>query len=143
MINYFDKLKQKYQYRYFYTFACVGFGLIGLTYLFRETLLQKNEFIDTLFGVMPNLAGSFATSYILLFLFAAYKRNSEILGQGKIFILINIFTFAICILIEYLHIWLNLGVFHQGDLIASFIGMIISLLSFFSINKLQSLIYIK
>jgi hypothetical protein len=137
MISYFDKLKQKKQFWYFYTFACVGFGLIGLTYLFRENLTQKNEFIDTLLGVMPNLAGSFATPFILFFLFAAHKRNSEILGQGKIFILINLFTFVTCILIEYLHLWLNLGGFHQEDLIASFIGMVFSIISFFIINKLK------
>jgi putative flippase GtrA len=135
MINYFDNLKQKSQYRYFYTFACVGFGLIGLTYLFRENLLQKNEFLDNLLGVMPNLAGSFATPYLLLFLFAAYRKNSDLLGRGRIFIFINLFTFATCILIEYLHLWLNIGGFHQEDLIASFIGMVISLLSFFIINK--------
>jgi hypothetical protein len=137
MIDYFDKLKQQNKFWYFYTYACIGFGLIGLTYLFREILIQRNSFLDLLLGVMPNLAGSFATPFILLFLFAAHKRNSEILGQGKIFILINLFTFVTCILIEYFHLWLNLGGFHQEDLIASFIGMVFSIISFFIINKLK------
>jgi hypothetical protein len=128
--NYLKTIRQSLEYRRFYLFACFGFVLIGLTYLFREMLLQTTEGLAVILGIMPSLAGSFATPYLLLILVALQRSNQVVLRNSKLFYLINLFVLGMCILIEFLHLWLNLGGFHWNDIVASLVGILVALLAF-------------
>lgn len=129
-INHVNAIQQSLEYRRFYLFACIGFVFIGLTYLFREVLFHTNEGLTVISGIMPNLAGSFVTPFVLLIRVALQRSNQALLRNSKVFYLINLFVLGMCVLIEFLHLWLNLGGFHWNDIVASLVGMFVALLAF-------------
>lgn len=132
-------IRQSIEFRRSYLFACIGFSLIGVTYLLRELFSGREEVLAIILGIMPSLAGSFATPFILLVLVAIQTKNQAFLMNTQIFLLINLFVFSMCVLIEFLHLWLNLGGFHWNDIGASIAGMFMALLSFqFVVGKKQS-----
>jgi len=128
--NRFSEIQQSPAYRRYYIYACFGFALIGLTYLSRPLLSYRDETLSLALGIMPSLAGSFATPYIFLIWMAIRRGNKSLIGNGLVFSLINLFVLGICMLIEFLHQWLDLGGFHWNDILASVAGVLMALLSF-------------
>ena len=125
-----NTIRQSLEFRRYYLFACLGFSLIGLTYLARGILSHGDEVLAVLLGIMPSLAGSFATPYLLLILVALQISNQALLRNSKVFYLTNLLVLGMCVLIEFLHLWLDLGGFHLNDIVASLVGMIVAVLAF-------------
>ena len=115
-INHVNAIQQSLEYRRFYLFACIGFVFIGLTNLFGEVLFHTNEGLTVISGITPNLAGSFATSFVLLIRVALQRSYQALLRNSQVFCLINLFVLGMCVLIEFLHLWLNLGGFPRWNI---------------------------
>ena len=117
-------------HRRFYQYAVFGFIALSLGYLLREQISPKNALVSLLLGSFPNLTGSFATPFILTFLIAQKYPSWNGMSSLSVFGLINLFTFAVCVLIEYLHVLFQLGRWDANDIAASIIGGLLSMVLF-------------
>jgi hypothetical protein len=117
-------------YRRCYQYAVIGFLTLSVGYLLRGQLNQQNPLVTLLLGVFPNLIGSFATPFMLGYLLTLRFPSLHALDRLPVFGLINLFTFAVCILIEQLHVVLDLGQWDPNDILASIIGGLASLAVF-------------
>jgi hypothetical protein len=117
-------------YKFCYACALAGYSLIAFTYLFRAQLDSLPTVFDFSLGIMPNLAGSFATPFMILAIVAERFKNDRLMHEWKLFAWINLGVFTGALLFEYFHLWFNLGGFHGADVLASAAGAILSLLLF-------------
>jgi hypothetical protein len=103
--------------------------------LFRARLSGWSEGLDFSLGIMPNLAGSFATPFMLLMLLSNQPDQGRIMHNRTLFIGIDLFTLTGALLFEYLHLRLGLGGFHLPDILASVAGFILAVLMFLLSNR--------
>lgn len=91
-----------------------------LLYFKRTQLYRLNNKILTFFlGVTPNLFPSFLFTVIVYYYFKSPTNNNK-----KILLLTNLSNLLIFVLIEYLHLLLNLGKWDNYDILASILGII-------------------
>ncbi len=118
-------------HRHFYLYGAIGFIALSLGYLLRSRIVIENDLAILFMGIFPNLFGSFATPFILSFLlaqrFPAWKRLEKIAFFG----LVNLFTLAVSVLIEYLHVVFQQGAWDSNDIAASIIGGLLSMILYF------------
>lgn len=125
----FQNLPLNLQQRRYYHIATAGFVTLALGYLLRSQLNAPAGWMTLLLGVFPNLLGSFATPFILLVLVSQHNTSPAYRGW-RAFVLLNLFTFAVSLLIEAGHVVLRLGVWDANDVYASLIGGFFAMLVF-------------
>ena len=118
----FNNISSNPLHRRYYWYALAGFASISIGYLLREPLSQADALVILLLGVFPNLLGSFATPFLLAFLLEKRFPAWKALDRFTAFGLVNLFTFAVTLLIEYLHVAFQKGNWDNNDVIASIIG---------------------
>ena len=118
----FSKISPNPLHRRYYLYALGGFAALSLGYLLREQFSQSDALVVLFFGVFPNLLGSFATPFILAFLLERRYPMWKALDRLWVFGLVNLFTFGVCLLIEYGHVVAQLGNWDNNDIFASLVG---------------------
>jgi len=118
-------------YQRFYYYALAGFAALSLGYLLREQISSANALVIGLLGILPNLTGSFATPFLLAYLLVWGYPALKALDRFWVFGLINLFTFAACLFIEYLHVAFQSGTWDNNDIAASAVGGLVSLVLFY------------
>jgi glycopeptide antibiotics resistance protein len=116
--------------RRYMAYATAGFVPLSIGYLLREFVDASNPLVALLLGVFPNLLGSFATPFALMVFLPTRLPALKTMQPLVLFGLINLFTFAVVLLIEYLHIVFDLGVWDANDITASVIGGLAALAAF-------------
>jgi hypothetical protein len=104
----------------------VFFGYIPLiaVYLLRgQMYAMDNDLVTLLAGVMPNLAGSFMFTLLVMLTIANRRNSIAWLSNRTLIWRANAANLAMFLLIEMGHIWLNLGVWDNADMIASVLGI--------------------
>jgi hypothetical protein len=111
--------------------------LFMLVYMSRENLYQIDNHYITLFAwTAPNLIPSFLFTLIgIFYIVPILYKTTKIINNLKFILLINIVNMSVFILIEYLHVILNLGVWDNKDMIASFFGIIIATIVYLKFKK--------
>jgi hypothetical protein len=117
-------------YRRFYYFAVAGFLFLSVGYLLRERINQTDALSALFLGIFPNLFGSFATPFALVLLLASRYPGLPALRTPAGFALINLFTMAVVLLIEYGHVLFGLGAWDWNDILASLAGGLAAFLFF-------------
>lgn len=112
--------------------------LFMLVYLFRKNLYKiDNQYITLLAGTAPNLIPSFLFTLIGIFYIVPIIFNSiKPINKPMYLWLINALNIIIFLLIEYIHVVFNLGVWDNNDIIASLIGIIVSTIIYFKVRKM-------
>lgn len=106
----------------------VIYMLFILVYITRETIYNiDNSYFTLLAWVIPNLIPSFLFTLIGIFYVIPiiYKSKQPIL-RSKFVWIINLINISAFVLMEYLHVILNLGFWDNLDIAASLIGIIIA-----------------
>lgn len=131
--TFFDKKA----YKYLKGILLSIYILFMLVYMFRENLYKIDNHYITLFAwTAPNLIPSFLFTLIgIFYIVPILYKTTKIINNFKFILLINIVNMSVFILIEYLHVILNLGVWDNKDMIASFIGIIIATIVYLKFKK--------
>jgi hypothetical protein len=108
-----------------------------IVYVFREELYKlDNQYITLLAGIIPNLIPSLIFTLIgIFYIVPMFFKGIDSINKTIFIWLINVLNISIFLLIEYLHVVLNLGVWDNNDMIASLIGIIISTIIYFKTRK--------
>ena len=136
----FAKLNKKYfiskPYKNISKIIVVTYLLFALVYIFRDNLYNINNQYITLFaGVAPNLMGSVLFTLISVFYILPFFKGLDSINKSKFIWLINIVNIIFFLLIEYIHLVLELGSWDNNDIIASLIGIILSKAVYFKVRK--------
>jgi hypothetical protein len=114
----------------------VVYVLFTPIYLFRESLYKlNNQHITLLAGTAPNLIPSFLFTLIGIFYLVPFFKGTDSINKPMFIWLINAFNMILFLIIEYLHVFFNLGSWDNNDMIASLIGIIVSTFIYFKIRK--------
>lgn len=118
----------KKAYKYLKGILLAIYILFMLIYMFRENLYKiGNDYVTLFSWTAPNLIPSFLFTLIgIFYIVPILYKTTKIINDFKFILLINVINMSVFILIEYLHVILNLGVWDNKDMIASFIGIIIA-----------------
>ena len=111
--------------------------LIAFVYVFRDNLYSLDNPIVTLIaGVSPNfISSTLFTLVIVFYILPFYHKNTVSIEKSIYLWLANIINIIFFGLIEYLHVILNLGKWDIYDMIASFLGIIVSTVIYYVLRK--------
>jgi len=109
-------------FKRFYMFGFAGIGLLCLGYGLRFMLENAQGPVRLFLDTFPNLFGSFGTPFLLLLILSARRKDISLIKSLPAFLLLNLFTFAVVLLIEWGHVLLSLGIWDNNDILASAIG---------------------
>jgi hypothetical protein len=132
-----ETLFDRKAYKYLKVILFAIFILIVLVYMLRENLYKIDNYYITLFAwTAPNLIPSFLFTLIgIFYIVPILYKTTKIINNFKFILIINLINMSIFILIEYLHVIFNLGVWDNKDMIASFIGIIIATIVYLKFKK--------
>lgn len=110
--------------------------LFGPIYLFRDNLYNLNNKYITLFAeTAPNLLFSFLFTLIGIFYILPHFKGINSINKPQFILLINVINIIVVLLIEYIHVALNLGSWDNNDIIVSLIGLGLSTTTYFKLRK--------
>ena len=110
--------------------------LLAGVYVFRDNLYRlNNPYITRLTETAPNLMGSILFNLIAIFYVVAYFRAIDSINKPILIWLVNLLNIVFFLLIEYVHVVLDLGSWDNNDIVASLIGMAFSTAIYFKLRK--------
>lgn len=111
----------------------VTYVLFVLVYMSRENLYNlDNQYINLFAGTVPNLILSFLFTLIGMIYVVPFFKGIDSINQPIFIWIVNALNMIIFILVEWLHVTLNIGAWNNDDIIASLIGIIVSTFIYFN-----------
>lgn len=105
-------------------------------YIFRDNLYRVNNQYITLFAeTAPNLTASILFNLMAIFYAIPFFKGIDSIRETRFIWLVNVLNVIVFLLIEYIHVVLNLGSWDNNDILASLIGIIFSTAIYFKLRK--------
>ena len=107
-----------------------------LVYAFRGSLYGLNNQLITLFAeTAPNLIFSFLFTLLGMFFALPFYKNIDPISNPMLIWIINALNIIISLLIEYIHVVLDLASWDNNDIVASIIGIVLSTAIYFKLRE--------
>ena len=114
----------------------VTYFLFALVYIFRDNLYNiNNQYIILFTETAPNFIASILFTLISMFYILPSLRGIDSINKPVFLWLANVLNIIVFLLIEYIHVVLNLGAWDNNDIVSSLIGIIFSTAIYFKLRK--------
>ncbi len=124
-------------YTYLKYFVLVINSLFVIIYMMRDSLYAiNNKYITIFAGTVPNLVPGFLFTLIgIFYVVPLVFRTTQAIYRTRYLWMINTINILAFVLIEYLHVFFQLGIWDNLDIIATLIGIALATLIYFNFRK--------